>query len=192
MIWGRPIGWFDDVTSAVTGAVINPIGSVFGGSVGGPVGSYLGGISTGAFGPGGAAGNLANAAFPNWNGTPSNAGYRNAYDARRSTLRNSVVTAGKELDDFTRAKLLEQIDSVANYNGDLNGLESLFAQAKGGDQNFVNLRQASLQQKTRKETPGMAAQTMLTSNINGTAPNNVAGGPQPLSKGQPSGGSLLT
>ena len=116
--------------------------------------------------------------------------------SRKEALKQSIIV-DKELDDITRQELLDDL-SQAGFAGtggltpidQLEGLEKLFATVRSSqDEKYKNRRAFGNAQKERKDRPGLAAQTILTQNVLGTAPVASSGGPGLLTKGMASGGS---
>lgn len=110
--------------------------------------------------------------------------------ARKKTIYNNLV-ADKEIDEFTRTELLREL-SLSNEWGytpdksvlDLQSIENWMVQSKSSqDEKYLNRRALSSIQKEKKERPGLAAQTILTSNLQG---GTISGGAM-LSKGMTSG-----
>lgn len=116
---------------------------------------------------------------------------------RKNNIYNNLV-ADKEIDEFTRTELLREL-SLSNEWGytsdksvlDLQSIENWIVQSKSNQEDkYKNRRALSSIQKEKKERPGLAAQTILTSNLQGS----VVSGDTLMSKGMMSGGgpTILT
>ncbi len=176
------MGWLD---SAITGLIsVSPVG-IPGAIVknNNPFNSYTGGNGVGG---------------------PLAAAIAAANNARAASLRNTIIT-DKQLDQFTQKELLNELNLQGTPNAQSHGIltldqiESTIAGSKTSqDSVYMNRRAESNKINERQDKPGLAAQTMLTQNLNtGITPTNVAN-PLGLMKGQTNGqstnstGTILT